>query len=1184
MNKDQWQQIEKIFYAAMELPREDREAFIRQACAGNEELLGELQALLEANRDAASFLDAPVNMPPHSGTFSPTLVMPHPEAKTGAAMESGVRIGAYRLIREIGRGGMGAVWLAERADGQFYQQVAIKLLHAGSENEEVIRRFRHERQILASLDHSNIARLLDGGTTEDGRPYFVMEYIEGLPIDQYCRQHQLSVDDRLRLFRTVCAAVHYAHQNLVIHRDLKPSNIAVTEDGTPKLLDFGIAKLIQPDLSRSYDTLTGVTPMTPAYASPEQVRGEKLTTASDVYSLGVVLYELLTGRSPYRLKAQSFGELMRAVVEQEPERPSTAITRADETPPTNPITFEPTDKLRRRLSGDIDSIVLMALRKEAPLRYSSVEQFSEDLRRYLEGLPTMARRGTLGYRAMKYIRRNKVPVAAALLILFSLLGGIAATMRQTLIARAAQRFAEGEQGRAEMQRLRAENALLTADERRQQAEAARNEADQQRTEAELQKNLADGQRLRAEQGDEAKRQLLYAAQMRLAQQAWNEADIERMRELLDMQMPQPGQRDLRGFEWYYLWRLAHSDLVTLKHTGELSSVVVTPDGAKMASQTLFGDIRIWDTVTGKEFSPIHDGEANAMHLSLSPDSKFFAQSKRDGQIKIYAVSNGAHITTLKFGSKEGSINAFSPDGKLLAAATTDGTVSVWAVPTWKQQASFKAFAEVVTAIVFTPDSKHLLTGGRENVIKVWEPLSGQQLRPIPCGIGVVGRAMAFIPGSNNFVSSHTSGGGLKIWDFATGRLIAEIKTTGALGGLSVSPDGKIIATGHFEKVVRLWSVKSGALLAEIKTHSGSIKAVAFTPDGKGLFTGSSDKTVKLRNVQEISEAKLLVQNPTYVYNVAFTLDGHRLITGDDAQVVRIHDSNTGQELHKLEGHQQLPLDIGDPARIVKIAVSLKGDYFATSGYDGTVRTWDEKTGKPLRVFDAQTRGLYGVAISRDGRYIASGGTDTLVKIWDAVTGRELHTLRGHNKRIGAAAFSPLGKYLATCDEEGVLKLWDYVQGVELYTFRPYTNILRNLAFSPDGKLLALGGDDRYVVVLDTATWRTVKTLKGHTHFVGTMEFSPDGKRLVAGGRDYTIRIWELEQGEEVLTLRGHTCNVMDVAFSPDGASLASVACDGKLFFWPSATPREVIARASGGIRPLRANVASDEEKRAGLER
>lgn len=1190
MENNRWSEIEYIFAETLELPEADRAAFIAQACNGNQTLQREVESLLAAHQQAKGFL-APSAAPLSAKQFLPGSL----------AITAAHRIGPYQLRRELGQGGMGTVWLAERADEQYKQQVAIKLIKAGANNPDIAHRLRHERQILADLNHPNIARLLDGGTTDNGQPYLVMEYIEGVPIDEYCQQQQLPLQARLQLFRQVCSAVQYAHQHLIIHRDLKPANILVAADGTPKLLDFGIAKLLQPDLAQSYQTQAGQTPMTPAYASPEQVRSETLTTTSDVYSLGVVLYELLTGHSPYQLKEKTFNEMMRAICEQEPTRPS--LSRKSEFGSRNSEGertggFLPTSDFRiptSSLRGDLDSIVLKSLRKEPQARYSSVEQLSDDIQRYLDGLPTLARKGSFTYRAVKYVRRYKVPVAAAALILLSLLGGIGATSRQAQIARAEQAKAEAERIRAEQalavadeqrhraeqalaeveaQRTRAETALSTAEQRRKQAEAARTEATQQRTEAEAQKAFADEQRTRAEKGEETKRQLLYGAQVKLAQQAWDSADVERMRELLDAHLPQPGHSDLRGFEWYYLWRLAHSDLVTLNLGKPVWSIAVTPDGAKVAAQPNGGDLRIWDTATGKELAPIHDPEANALFLSISPDGKFLAQTKLNKQIKIFDVSNGAQLSTLEFG-QAGSISTFSPDGKLFAAATTDGTVSVWSVPTWKQQVSFKAFSDVVTAIVFTPDSKQLLTSGREILVKVWNPFSGQELRTISVGTGITTMGMAFIPGTNNIVSSHSRSGGLKIWDFVTGKQIAEIKNTPATGGLSCSPDGKMIATGHYDKVVRLWSAKSGALLTEIKTHSGPLKAVAFTPDSKGLFTGGEDKTLKFRNVQEVSDARLLAHNPAYFHNVAFTHDGSRLITGDDAQIARIHDPNTGTELDKLEGHLRLPLALNDPVAMIKVAVSPTGGYFASSGYDGTVRTWDEKTGKPLHVFDAHTRGLYGVTISADGRYIASGGSDTLVRVWDTVTGRELHTLRGHARRISAAAFSPQGKYLATCDEQGVLKLWDYVRGVELCTLRPAANSLRNLAFSPDGNLLALGDDDRQVLLLDTATWRTVKTLKGHTQYVTSLEFSPDGKRLVAGGRDNTTRVWELGQGQEVLTLRGHGNMVMDIAFSPDGNSLVTVGSDGKMLLWPMATPREVFARSSSENRPLRADVSAD---------
>ena len=329
---------------------------------------------------------------------------------------------------------MGAVYLARRADRQYEKQVAIKLIKRGMDTEAMLRRFRNERQILAGFDHPNIARLLDGDTTEDGLPYFVMEYVEGVPIDEYCDREALDVTARLQLFRQVCAAVSYAHRRAVIHRDLKPSNILVGADGVPKLLDFGIARLLQAgDASESPATMLEQRVMTPEYASPEQLRGEPVTTASDVYSLGVVLYRLLTGQLPYRLKAQSAEDMARTVGQTEPQRPSAV---ADATS-------------GRRLRGDLDNIVLMALRKEPERRYPSVEQFSDDIRRHLEARPVLARRDTLAYRAGKFVRRNTAASVAAVLVVLSLVGGIVMTTWQAQRARAQEAIAIAEKARAE---------------------------------------------------------------------------------------------------------------------------------------------------------------------------------------------------------------------------------------------------------------------------------------------------------------------------------------------------------------------------------------------------------------------------------------------------------------------------------------------------------------------------------------------------------------------------------------------------------------------------------------------------------------------------------------------------------------------------------------------------------------
>ncbi len=430
----QWQQVKKLLEAALEREPSQRGAFLAEACAGDAALKNEIESLIASYEEETDFLESPA-----LGRAARGLINDPPQSMTGKL------IGAYKVIREISHGGMGTVYLAARADDQYRKRAAIKLIKRGMDTEDILSRFRHERQILASLDHPNIARLLEGGTTADGLPYFVMEYIEGQTIDGYCDSKKLSTVERLKLFRTVCAAVHYAHQNLVVHRDLKPSNILVTADGTPKLLDFGIAKLLNPELYAQTIAPTAIAlrPMTPDYASPEQVRGQPITTASDIYSLGVLLYELLTGHRPYRIKSSAPQEIERVICEQEPEKPSTAVNRREDvatsdgthrtiTPESVSHTREgEPDKLRRRLSGDLDNIVLMAMRKEPQRRYASVGQLSEDIRKHLEGLPVIARKDTFGYRSGKFVRRHTVGVSVAALLFVLVITFSIMTIRQS---------------------------------------------------------------------------------------------------------------------------------------------------------------------------------------------------------------------------------------------------------------------------------------------------------------------------------------------------------------------------------------------------------------------------------------------------------------------------------------------------------------------------------------------------------------------------------------------------------------------------------------------------------------------------------------------------------------------------------------------------------------------------------
>lgn len=439
-----WNKVQDIVDAALDLPPEQRTEYLDQACH-DANIRRSVESLIRSYQEAGGFLE------------QPALKGQQDIAPSSENVESwaGRRIGPYQLAEEIGHGGMGAVYRAVRDDQQYSKQVAIKLLLIGFHSRFTLARFRAERQILATLEHPNIARLLDGGATDDGSPYFVMELVEGQPIDQYCDSHKLGIPDRLRLFRAVCGAVQYAHQNLVIHRDLKPANVLVTAEGIPKLLDFGIAKILDTkDFLREVEpTIPVLRMLTPGYASPEQMRGDAISTASDVYSLGVVLYILLTGHRPYLLDGLSQKAIARDVCEKEPTRPSVMVKSIDpsgggenqgtRTPEVvSAVRGCKPESLKRQLAGDLDNIVLKALSKEPQRRYSSVEQLSEDIRRHLEGLPVRARPDTLLYRTGKFIQRNRLPVGAAILLVLSLIGGMAATLWQARVAQTERAKAE----------------------------------------------------------------------------------------------------------------------------------------------------------------------------------------------------------------------------------------------------------------------------------------------------------------------------------------------------------------------------------------------------------------------------------------------------------------------------------------------------------------------------------------------------------------------------------------------------------------------------------------------------------------------------------------------------------------------------------------------------------------------
>jgi serine/threonine protein kinase len=429
MTPEEWQHAKEILDGALEIAPDERVAFLDRACEGDAALRAEVESLLYSFTRAGTFIERPA-------TATAPLVEPE-------GLSHGVSLGPYRIVQLIAEGGMGAVYQAVRVDDLYSKVVAVKIGRNCIYGEHALKRFEMERQILAHFDHPSIVKLLDAGTTPDGRPYFIMDFIAGQQLDVWCDQHRLPTRRRLELFLKVCAGVEYAHHNLVVHRDLKPSNILVTEDGEPKLLDFGIAKILEEDplTGSPANATTTLRMMTPQYASPEQVRGEPVTTATDVYSLGALLYELLTGHRPYQLKGRMPHEAAEVICQHDPPRPSTVVRRTQPSDPqtgTEAVTPESVSatrdgrpsRLRRALAGDLDRIVLKALEKQPGRRYSSVEKFADDIRRHLEGRPVEARGAPWGYRSGKFVRRHKAVVTTTALVAFSLIAGLVATTRE----------------------------------------------------------------------------------------------------------------------------------------------------------------------------------------------------------------------------------------------------------------------------------------------------------------------------------------------------------------------------------------------------------------------------------------------------------------------------------------------------------------------------------------------------------------------------------------------------------------------------------------------------------------------------------------------------------------------------------------------------------------------------------
>ena len=1130
---------QELFIQALDHPSaEERAAFLAAACGEDLALKGRVEALLARSEGLGAFLEQPVVSPAAVGATCANGT----GGERAFTEKPGDRIGRYKLLEKIGEGGMGVVYMAEQEE-PVRRRVALKIIKLGMDTKQVVARFEAERQALALMDHPNIAKVLDAGATETGRPYFVMELVQGVPITEFCDQNRLPTQERVKLFITVCQAIQSAHQKGIIHRDLKPTNILVTLNAgvpMPLVIDFGVAKatnqkLTEKTIFTNYGAMIG----TPAYMSPEQAEMSRLDvdTRSDIYGLGVLLYELLTGTTPFpeqRLRSAGYNEMQRIILEEEPERPSTRLStlRGEQRSAVARNRGGSELTLGRAFPGDLDWIVMKCLEKDRARRYETANGLAADLKRHLNNEPVVARPPSTAYRLRKAIHRNQLAFLAGAVVAAAVLAGTGISTWEAVVA------------------TRARGKAVAA---QQEAQRARDAEKWTRLEAEHE---------------------LYAAKMNLAQQAWDENDVGRLRQLLEETQDSP----YRGFEWYYWQPKAHLALKTLRgHLDAVTSVAFSPDGRRILTGSNDGTAKVWNAASGKELVTLKGHRGAVACAAFSPDGRRIATASTDGTAKVWEAASGRELLTLKGHPGEVMSVAYSPDGQRIVTGSGDHTARVWEAASGRDLLALKGHSDLVHAAAFSPDGQRIVTGSWDGTVRVWEAASGRALRALDGHSRVF--SVAFSPDGRRIVRG-SEDGTAEVWDAASGEELFTLKGhTVLVTSVAFSPDGRRIVTGSYDQTARVWDAANGRELLKLKGHSAQVLGAAFSSDGQRVVTGSFDKTAKVWDVAGDLSADAsgrtvltLIGHSNEICSVAFSQDGRRIVTGSLDHTAKVWDAASAEELLTLKGHSD---------RIASVGFSLDGQRIVTGSDDLTAKVWDAASGRELLTLKGH-RGLVRSAVfSPDGQRILTGSRDRTAKVWDAVSGRVLRTLKGHNERIASVAFSPDGQRIVTGSWDQTAKVWDAASGKELLTLNGHSRVC-SVAFSPDGQRIVICCQIGTAKVCDAATGRELLALSGHSGWIDTVAFAPDGRRIVTGIADHTAKVWDAASGRELLTLKGHSDHILAVAFSPDGQRILTGSHDRTVRVWEA--PRaEHVAAWHEEERAAAQSLAALERERAAQE-